>query len=160
MRRAGIAAVVTAVVAGTVWVAAASAQREDRAFRLTRQSHVVAEASGTPASAEWTPVPGLDGIMLCAPRGRVAVNVSLELEGDAVDVRVEDGDRVLLPEEVRFDPGGTRTAASFTFRGSASGDPVKTYDVEWRSATAQGETHLRSGSALLLWSKVPKAGCE
>lgn len=161
MRRAAVTAAAVALLAGSAWVALAEAQRKEGPWRLDRQTHRAVGASETPAGSDWGPAPGLADILVCGPRGRVAVTVSLDLEGDAVDVRVHDGDRLLKPGEVRFDPGSQRGSSSFTFLGSARGDPLKAYEVQWRSASPPADdTELRSGSALVLWSRTPKVGCE
>jgi hypothetical protein len=152
-----IAFVVGILVAVPVAVMAVSGGFEGA---LDRQSARFRSDPVSTSSTEWTDIPGLAPITVCAIN-EVSATVSVSINGAPVSIRVQvDGGGVLQPVVAFFDPASGTTSFSYTFVGNAAefeGNDNHAFSAQWRSSTG-GVVTLNRGDVNLLFDRGPAPG--
>jgi hypothetical protein len=152
MRKTVLALAVMALVLSVPFTVIAVTVRNGS--RVDHQRSAVRSKPTSTSSAEWTDIPALRGLDVCA-KGQMSATVSLELTGAPVDVRVQFDD-IPVPLKPRFahvEPSGT-TSFSFTFVGrmrTSEGSDGHLFDVQWRSSG--GTVTLERGNVNLLFGR-------
>lgn len=103
----------------------------------------------TTSSTDFEEIPAF-ALELCRPQSGISLDLSMELSGAPVDVRVRARRKVLRPSQVAFDPGASsRQGFSYTFVRDIRrlNGPVA---VEWRSTTG-AEATMHSGTLRALF---------
>ena len=144
------AVAVTAAVPGLVW-----AVTLNNGSPLDHQRSRVRATEVSTSSTDWTPVPGLGKLDVCAV-GQVSAVVSVVESGAPADFRVDfDSGPKMRPRWVRFDPNGGMNGFSFTFVkrvGTFEGSDGHLFAVEWRSPSGTPTT-LERGDVDLLFHR-------
>lgn len=147
--------VVAAVIVGSHLAAGQGIGTSKPKFlSIDRQAFAATRGDPQTASTEFSGLPGLQGLGICAGRGFTAT-VSLELNGGPAEIRVGVDGRTLSPGPITVGPG----VNTYVFGDRVSGGKGHTAGVEWRSLTGQPVT-LDSGSLQILYAEVDtQTGC-
>ncbi len=118
---------------------------------LDLQASKWSTTTATTSSTTFKTIPALSGLNICA-LNQVTATLSVELNGAPAGFQIRvDGDGLIQPGTVRFDPAGPHDSFSFTFVMSASpfeNNDHHAFNVEWRSPTGRTTT-LDRGTLIL-----------
>jgi hypothetical protein len=127
---------------------------------LDRQTAVFRSDPVSTSSRDWTDIPGLGPVVICAIN-EVSATVSVSVTGAPVSIRVQmDSAPVLQPVVAFFDPRSGTTSFSYTFVGNAAGFEANdnhAFSAQWRSSTG-GLVTLNRGDMNLLFDRGPAPG--